>query len=99
MLKHVYILNYYTFNTEKKKVIGEDIVIGYFTDVKLAINELKKIIANYPNQTFDDSFNYWWILRDGNWDHVYEIIEVDLNTTSYSNSIRRKMNLKELAGN
>ena len=98
MLKKIYILNYYCFDRDKKKLVGEEwSPVGYYTTLKGAVEELKKNLDFYPQR---EVVKYpWWIVQKDercSWDHTFEIWRVKLNTNDYENSIQSRVDLKDL---
>ena len=98
MLKKIYILNYYCFDRDKKKLVGEEWnPVGYYTTLKGAIEELKKNLNFYPQREVETC--PWWITQKDercSWNHVFEIWRVKLNTNNYENSIQSRVILEKL---
>lgn len=97
MLDKIYVLNYYTWDREKKKIVGnENIQLGYFTSKELAMAELIKIVEAHPKEKVRKG-PWWYVLEDKrddcSWNHTYEIFEVELNKSAVTGTIGTRIEL------
>ena len=96
----IYVLNYHTWDRNKKKLIGSEwSPVGYFTSKERAMQELKNEISRRPEQKLIKA-PWWFVLQDDRkdcyWDHTYEIWEITLDETTFDNMIKSRMDLLEL---